>query len=120
MPNFFTINGKAYPETETIRARVGDRLLIRFIGSQSAFIHPMHVHGGPFTVIATDGVPIPEAARYEKDTINVAPGERYDVIWTAREPGKWLLHCHVNHHTTNDNVEEKGGGGLMMIIEVSP
>jgi len=120
MPNFFTINGKAYPETETIRARVGDRLLIRFIGSQSAFIHPMHIHGGPFTVIATDGVPIPEAARYEKDTINVAPGERYDVIWTAREPGKWLLHCHVNHHTTNDNVEEKGGGGLMMIIEVSP
>ncbi len=120
MPNFFTINGKAYPETETIRARVGDRLLIRFIGSQSAFIHPMHEHGGPFTVIATDGVPIPEAARYEKDTVNVGPGERYDVIWTAREPGKWLLHCHINHHTTNDNVEEEGGGGLMMIIEVSP
>lgn len=119
MPNFFTINGKAYPETETVHARVGDRLLIRFIGSQSAFIHPMHVHGGPFTVIATDGVAIPEAARYEKDTVNVGPGERYDVIWTAREPGKWLLHCHINHHTTNDNVEEKGGGGLMMIIDVS-
>jgi FtsP/CotA-like multicopper oxidase with cupredoxin domain len=119
LPNFFTINGKAYPETETVHARVGDQLLIRFIGSSSAFIHPMHVHGGPFTVIATDGVPIPEAARYEKDTINVAPGERYDVIWTAREAGKWLLHCHINHHTTNDNVEEEGGGGLMMIIDVS-
>jgi FtsP/CotA-like multicopper oxidase with cupredoxin domain len=120
MPNFFTINGKAYPATETVRARVGDRLRIRFIGSQSAFIHPMHIHGGPFTVIATDGVPIPEVARYEKDTVIVAPGERYDVIWTAREPGKWLLHCHINHHTTNDNVEEKGGGGMMMIIQVSP
>jgi FtsP/CotA-like multicopper oxidase with cupredoxin domain len=119
MPNFFTINGKAYPATETVPARVGDRLLIRFIGSSSAFIHPMHVHGGPFTVIATDGVPIPEAARYEKDTINVGPGERYDVVWTAREPGKWLLHCHINHHTTNNNVEEMGGGGLMMIIDVS-
>ena len=120
LPNFFTINGKAYPETETVHIRVGQRLLVRFIGSSSAFIHPMHIHGGPFTVIATDGVPIPEAARYEKDTVNVGPGERYDVIWTARGPGTWLLHCHINHHTTNDNVEEHGGGGLMMIIDVSP
>ena len=75
LPNFFTINGKAYPATETVQANLGDRLLIRFIGSNSGFIHPMHIHGGPFTVIATDGVPIPESARYEKDTINVAPGE---------------------------------------------
>ncbi len=119
MPNFFTINGKAYPDTDTIRAEVGDRLLIRFIGSNSAFIHPMHVHGGPFTIVATDGVPVPDGARFEKDTVNVGPGERYDVIWTAREPGKWLLHCHINHHTTNDNVEEEGAGGLTMIIEVS-
>ena len=41
-PNFFTINGKAYPATETVQAEVGDRLLIRFIGSNSGFIHPMH------------------------------------------------------------------------------
>jgi FtsP/CotA-like multicopper oxidase with cupredoxin domain len=119
LPNFFTINGKAYPSTETVHLNVGEHLLVRFIGTQSGFIHPMHVHGGPFTVVATDGVPIPEAARYEKDTVNVGPGERFDVIWPAREPGKWLLHCHINHHTTNDNVEEQGGGGLMLILEVA-
>ena len=120
MPNFFTINGKSYPSTETVHLKVGQHLLVRFIGSQSAFIHPMHIHGGPFTVVATDGVTLPESARYEKDTVNVGPGERYDVIWPAREPGKWLLHCHINHHTTNDNVEEQGGGGLMLIIDVQP
>ncbi len=119
MPNFFTINGKAYPSTETVRLKVGDDLLVRFIGTQSAFIHPMHIHGGPFTVVATDGVPLAPMARYEKDTVNVGPGERYDVIWRAREPGKWLLHCHITHHTTNDNVEEEGGGGLTLILEVS-
>lgn len=119
MPNFFTINGKAYPSTETVHLKVGERLLVRFIGSQSAFIHPMHIHGGPFTVVATDGVTLPESARYEKDTVNIGPGERYDVIWPARQPGKWLLHCHINHHTTNDNVEEQGGGGLMLILDVS-
>ena len=119
MPNFFTINGKSYPSTETLHLKVGAKLLVRFIGSQSAFIHPMHIHGGPFTVMAADGVTLPESARYEKDTINVAPGERYDVIWSAREPGKWLLHCHINHHTTNDNVEEQGGGGLMLVLDVT-
>ncbi|MGI8871881.1 MAG: multicopper oxidase family protein [Candidatus Limnocylindria bacterium] len=118
-PNFFTINGKAFPSTQTVRAKVGDRIRVRFIGTNSGFIHPMHIHGGPFTIVATDGVPMPASAQIQKDTVNVGPGERYDVIWTAREPGKWLLHCHINHHTTNDNVEEQGGGGLTMIIEVS-
>jgi len=119
LPNFFTINGKAYPATETVHLQVGQRLLVRFIGTSSAFIHPMHIHGGPFTVIATDGITLPPGARYQKDTVNVGPGERYDVIWTAREPGKWLLHCHINHHTTNDNVEQQGGGGLMLILNVT-
>jgi hypothetical protein len=37
-----------------------------------------------------------------------------------REPGKWLLHCQINHHVTNNNVEEQGGGGLMLILDVTP
>jgi len=120
LPNYFTINGKAYPETETINLKLGQKILIRFIGTNNNFIHPMHIHGGPFKIVATDGNPVPDAAQIEKDTVDVGPGERYDVIWTAREPGKWLLHCHIPHHTTNNNVEEKGGGGLTMIINVTP
>jgi FtsP/CotA-like multicopper oxidase with cupredoxin domain len=118
LPNFFTINGKSYPATETIQMKVGERALFRFIGSSNNFIHPMHIHGGPFTIVATDGDTVPEEARLEKDTVNVGPGERYDVVWTAREPGRWLLHCHIPHHTTNNNVEENGAGGLTMIIDV--
>lgn len=113
MPNFFTINGQAYPSTERITVRVGERLRVRFIGTNSGFI------GGPFTIVATDGNPVPPSAQIQKDTVNVGPGERYDVIWTARQPGKWLIHCHINHHTTNDNVEVDGGGGLTTIIEVT-
>jgi FtsP/CotA-like multicopper oxidase with cupredoxin domain len=120
LPNFFTINGKAYPETETVRMRVGETLLVRFIGTNSGFIHPMHIHGGPFRIVETDGNPVPPEAQWVKDTVNVGPGERYDVLWEAREPGKWLLHCHIAHHTTNNNVEVEGGGGLMLIIEVEP
>ena len=118
MPNYFTINGRAYPETDTIKMKVGETLKVRFIGSNSGFIHPMHIHGGPFEVVARDGETLAPAARYKADTVNVGPGQRYDVVWTARKAGKWMIHCHISHHTTNNNVEQKGGGGLMMHIEV--
>jgi manganese oxidase len=74
--------------TELIRMRVGERVRNRFIGSNHSFVDPMHIHGGPFTIVETDGTTVPATARVEKDTINVGPGERYDVIWTVREPGK--------------------------------
>jgi FtsP/CotA-like multicopper oxidase with cupredoxin domain len=119
LPNYFTINGKAYPSTDTVRMKVGETIKLRFIGSSNNFIHPMHVHGGPFTVVAVDGNALQPGARFEADTVDVGPGQRYDVIWTARQPGKWLIHCHIPHHTTNDNVEEHGGGGLMMVLDVS-
>ncbi len=118
LPNFFTINGKAYPATDTVRMQVGETLKVRFVGSSNNFIHPMHIHGGPFEVVAIDGETLNPSARYLADTVNVGPGQRFDVIWTARRPGKWLLHCHIPHHTENNNVETEGGGGLMMIIDV--
>jgi hypothetical protein len=118
LPNFFTINGKSYPDTPPLRMKVGEKLLVRFIGTSNNFIHPMHIHGGPFEIVEADGYPVPRGARLTKDTVNVGPGERYDVIWTARRPGKWLLHCHIAHHMTNDNFEQQGGGGLMMVLDV--
>ena len=118
LPNYFTINGKSYPETDVVRMKVGQTIKLRFIGTNNNFIHPMHVHGGPFQVVARDGEQLPDAAKFMADTVNVGPGQRYDVIWTARKPGKWLVHCHIPHHTTNNNVEQKGAGGLTLILDV--
>lgn len=120
LPNFFTINGKAYPETDTIKMHVGQTIKLRFIGTNNNFVHPMHVHGGPFEVVALDGQTLSPSARYSADTVNVGPGQRYDVIWQARNPGKWLVHCHIPHHTTNNNAERQGGGGLMLVLDVAP
>lgn len=119
LPNYFTINGKAYPATDTLHMRLGETLKFRFIGTNNNFIHPMHMHGGPFTVVARDGIPL-GSATFQADVVNVGPGQRYDVIWPAREPGKWILHCHIPHHTLNNNVEESGGGGLTLLVEVRP
>jgi FtsP/CotA-like multicopper oxidase with cupredoxin domain len=113
-PNFFTINGKAFPATEEVTVKKGERVRLRLIGI-GQFIHPMHLHGIPFKIVATDGHAVPEAAQLTKDTVTVAPGERYDIEFVATEPGQWMLHCHILHHTTNDNVEP---GGLMLMINV--
>ncbi|UDF33263.1 UNVERIFIED_ORG: multicopper oxidase domain-containing protein (plasmid) [Roseateles sp. XES5] len=118
LPNFFTINGKSFPATDTIKMKVGQKLKVRFVGSHTTAIHPMHIHGGPFEIAAVDGETLQPSARYLADTVNVAPGQRYDVLWTAQRPGKWLVHCHISHHTTNNNVEIDGGGGLMLVIDV--
>ena len=112
--NFFTINGKSFPDTETLNVKVGQKVRLRFIGS-GQMIHPMHLHGFPFKIVATDGNDVPESAQWTKDTVAVAPGERYDIEFTPDRPGKWMLHCHIPHHTTNEHVEP---GGLMMIINV--
>jgi FtsP/CotA-like multicopper oxidase with cupredoxin domain len=114
-PNYFTINGKAFPATETIKARVGQRIRLRLAGI-GQFVHPMHLHGVPFKIVATDGHPVPEAAQLTKDTVSVAPGERYDVEFVAAEPGEWMLHCHIPHHTTNNGDEP---GGLMLVVHVT-
>jgi FtsP/CotA-like multicopper oxidase with cupredoxin domain len=113
-PNYFTINGKAFPATETINVKKGQRVRLRFVGT-GQFIHPMHLHGMAFKVVATDGWPVPEAAQLTKDTLSIAPGERYDVEFVADSPGQWMLHCHILHHTTNNNVEP---GGLMLMVNV--
>ena len=118
LPNSFTINGKAYPATDTVPMKIGQTIKLRFIGTNNNFVHPMHVHGGPFQVVAVDGITLSESARYQADTVNVGPGQRYDVIWTARQAGKWLVHCHIPHHTANNNVEQDGGGGLMLVLNV--
>ena len=120
LPNYFTINGKSFPATDVIHMKVGQRVKFRIIGTNNNFIHPMHMHGGPFSVVARDGVTLAPAARFDADVINVGPGQRYDVIWPARVPGKWIFHCHIAHHTLNNNTEEQGGGGLTLLVDVAP
>ena len=114
--NYFTLNGRAFPDTEVINVKQGQRVRLRLIGA-GQLGHPMHIHGPAFQIVATDGHPVPEAARLTKDTVWVSPGERYDIEWVASQSGRWLLHCHISHHTTNDHQEP---GGLMLILNVQP
>ncbi|MEO5568284.1 MAG: copper oxidase, partial [Gemmatimonadaceae bacterium] len=73
----YTLNGKSFPATEPLVAKLGQKIRIRYM-NEGMMIHPMHLHGMHQTVIAKDGWDLPMP--YRCDTLNIAPGERYDVI----------------------------------------
>jgi FtsP/CotA-like multicopper oxidase with cupredoxin domain len=91
----YTLNGKGFPATEPIIAKLGQKVRIRFM-NEGMMIHPMHLHGMHMTVIDKDGWEQP--APWKCDTLNVAPGERWDVIVNCNNPGVWAFHCHILPH----------------------
>lgn len=93
----FVINGKEFPLTEPIRMKMGERIRVR-MANLGGMYHPMHLHGGFFTVIAKDGFPVDSPQK--ANTISIAPGETWDVILDPQFAGTWIWHCHVLSHAT--------------------
>jgi len=112
MPNVFTINGKQFPATDPLEVEEGDKVKLR-MGNLSMDAHPIHLHGHDVKVVAKDGAQLKESAQYEANTIDVAPGETYDVVFTADNPGNWPTHCHLPHHTAGPT--DAPGGMFLMI-----
>jgi hypothetical protein len=99
--NVLTINGKAFPGTAPLVAKLGDRVRIRIGNLGPMEHHPIHLHGYRFWLTATDGGRIPEPAWQPETTVLVAVGMTRDVEFVADNPGDWALHCHMTHHTMN-------------------
>lgn len=97
--NIFTFNGRAYPGTQALTAKIGEKVRIRFAnaGQES---HPIHLHGHSFDITATDGGPIPPSARWPETTVVVFPGQTRTIEFIAK-PGDWAMHCHRRHHPMN-------------------
>lgn len=108
----YSINGKSFPATQPIMAKVGDKLRIRYM-NEGLMIHPMHLHGLEQLVFSKDGWNLPQP--YYCDTVNVAPGERYDVIVDCHTPGAWAFHCHILSHV--DTIRGMFGMVTAVIVE---
>ena len=115
--SYYVIDGHSFPDTAPIQVRHGQTVRLRFIGADVNFIHPMHLHGHTMTVIAEDGHTLPQP--YQKDTIQVAPGETYDVVFNAwAAPGSiYPLHCHILSHLMNPGQQSGEMGGLVDLVQ---
>jgi manganese oxidase len=96
----FSLNGKGFPATQPLMAKKGEKILIRYM-NEGLMIHPMHLHGMPMTVFAQDGYLVPQP--YMCDTLNIAPGQRFETIVEATEPGIWAFHCHILNHAESEH-----------------
>jgi FtsP/CotA-like multicopper oxidase with cupredoxin domain len=84
----------------------GESVILRMI-NDTAFDHPMHLHGHFFRVLAVNGKANPR--REWRDTVIMGPRQTVDVAFVADNPGEWMYHCHILDHAA---------GGMMGTIAV--
>lgn len=114
---WYVINGKSFPDTQPINVKHGQTVHIRLIGADTMMMHPMHMHGHTFNIVAEDGHML--AQPIQKDTVQVAPGETYDLTFYAwAAPGSiYPFHCHILSHLMNPGQSDEEMGGLITLIE---
>jgi FtsP/CotA-like multicopper oxidase with cupredoxin domain len=108
-----SLNGKSFPATDPYTLRIGQVMMVHY-QNEGLMGHPMHMHQPVGWIIAKDGVPllVPQPA----DTIWVAPGERYTVLYKAVDPGVWAWHCHILSHAEGP----QGMFGMVTALIVTP
>ncbi len=98
--NWLVLNGKAGPDITPLIVRLGDRVRVRLINLGMDH-HPIHLHGHTFYVTGTEGGRIPETAWIPGNTALVGVAQSRDFEFVAKNPGAWMLHCHLPHHMMN-------------------
>lgn len=130
-PDWWTINGRAFPETvapdepsstqpmgSRVLAAPGDRVLLRCVNTGFS-PHALHLGGLSGRVVAEDARPLKTPsldATYEKETVLLAPGQVCDVVVTSPTAGEFYLFDRDLKHTVNE-----GGfpGGMMTRLELT-
>jgi FtsP/CotA-like multicopper oxidase with cupredoxin domain len=90
------INGRLYPSVPTLVVARGDQVKVR-IANRSIIDHPIHLHGHRVRVLSRNGVAA-TGGPWWTDTLNVAPGQVFEVAFKADNPGIWMDHCHNFEH----------------------
>ncbi|MFQ5566389.1 MAG: multicopper oxidase family protein, partial [Paracoccaceae bacterium] len=85
------------------------RSYVLAMANDTAWHHPIHLHGHSFRVISRNGKP---TRHHEwQDTVLMAPRERVEIALVADNPGDWMFHCHILEHMA---------AGMMGVIRVGP
>jgi FtsP/CotA-like multicopper oxidase with cupredoxin domain len=105
----YTINGKSFPDTAKPTLKVNKPVHVRLM-NMGTMEHPFHLHGFYMTVLAKDGQPVP--IPYKVNTVDLLPGDTYDVEFTPDRVGTWMFHCHILPH-----IDDGQGNMTGMITE---
>ena len=84
----------------------GEWSKVRFT-NESFRLHPMHIHGVFFKVLARNGVPVDEP--FWRDTVLLTSKETVEVGTVPLETGSWMMHCHILEHAE---------AGMMTLVRV--
>ncbi|HYV99179.1 MAG TPA: multicopper oxidase domain-containing protein [Gemmatimonadaceae bacterium] len=113
----FTINGRAWPNTEPLSATVGDTLHWRLVNA-TFDIHPMHLHGFYYRVDDYTGRDIARDAKGAPGrmvvTERMSAFSAMSITWSPHTAGNWLMHCHFALHLTPewDNIAKAVESGV--------
>ena len=110
-----TINSAAFPAIAPIVVDEGDTVLVTIV-NRGTETHPMHLHGHHMVVISRNGVPVDGALWL--DTLDVRPGETWQVAFVADSPGLWMDHCHNLDHAASGMVMHLAYRGVTSPFEL--
>ena len=74
------------------KLKVGEVVQLQ-LDNQTAWFHPMHLHGVVFQQVMAD-----QSLGPYRDTILLSPGQKMTLAMRADSPGLWMIHCHVLEH----------------------
>lgn len=97
--NFWTINGRMFPDVPMFDVAEGDTVVMH-LRNDSGDVHPMHLHGHHFVVLSRDDIAA-SGSPWIVDSLDVHPGESYDIAFVADNPGIWSDHCHTLAHAVD-------------------
>ena len=94
----WTVNGVSATEHahQPIVTIPRGRTAVMNLKNETAWWHPIHIHGHSFRVVSRNGVPT--AHREWQDTVLVPPEESAEIAFVSDNPGDWMLHCHILEH----------------------
>jgi FtsP/CotA-like multicopper oxidase with cupredoxin domain len=108
----WTINDQAFAGHEhhgppTFTLTRGRWARLRFVNA-SFRLHPIHLHGTFFRLLARNDAPVDEP--FFRDTVLVHAKETIDIGLVPLDPGTWMMHCHILEHAE---------AGMMTLFEVT-
>ena len=102
-PGFrWTINGRVHGEHVPFDVRRGERVEMTFM-NPTTMMHPMHMHGHHFQVVAIGGRQYSGPVR---DTVIVPAHAPVTIAFDATLAGSWFLHCHHLYHMATGMMTE--------------